>query len=219
MRVVCVYINIFIFLYSSLSAAKPKVFEVFDGQFYNNRYYPRVDVIEWTDDDERQSHAEFHVYWKGHQLDFDFALETVGNKKVLLVKYIIPERNEALCRRVIAPAHFHENFYLYKDQSDRDMDRTIVRMTPSNNKKYKALTKRPFKACVEEGEEGHNSVTNTNTNVPSDDLPPGISRNSGSTGKNVTGPTSTDSPLRSTPTRRPNSQRPVLDESSHFHGW
>ncbi len=189
---------------------------MFDGQFYNNRYYPRVDVIEWTDDDERQSHAEFHVYWKGHQLDFDFALETVGNKKVLLVKYIIPERNESLCRRVIAPAHFHENFYLYKDQSDRDMDRTIVRMTPSNNKKYKALTKRPFKACVEEGEEN----TNTNTTSGASESSRGTSHNANSRSNNASGAASSESSSsRTTPTRAPNSNRPVLDESSHFHGW
>ena len=86
-------------LFSFLNISQAKEFEIFDGRNYNGKYYPRIDIIEWG----RPTHMQFQVYWKDHPLEMSFQLEQKDGKNVMLVKYFIKERNEVLCRRVLAP--------------------------------------------------------------------------------------------------------------------
>lgn len=124
--------------------ARSADYEIFDGRTYNGKYYPRVDIIEWG----QPSHMEFQVYWKGKPLEMSFELEDKGARKVMLVHYFIKERNEHLCRRVLAPGHFHEGFMVYKDTSDKDMDNTIVTVSALPAKKGLELVSPPkYFAC------------------------------------------------------------------------
>lgn len=146
-----------IFLYflippTQLRAESKKDFEIFDGRMYNKKFYPRIDIIEWG---EPISHMEFQVYWKGHPLKMTFQLEKKDGKKVMLVNYFIKERNEHVCRRVVAPSHFDDNFMVYSDTSDKDMDNTIVTMNKLPEKKGLALvTDQPtYTGCAEDESE------------------------------------------------------------------
>jgi hypothetical protein len=110
-------------------------FETFDGRNYNGKFYPRIDIIEWNDTPEEPTHMEFHVFWKGHALDTTFLLEKKDGKTVMNVNYFVKERNEHLCRRVVAPGHFTDKFMVYRDTSDKDFDNIIVTMLPVSNPK------------------------------------------------------------------------------------
>lgn len=113
---------------TTVHAGKGESFETFDGQVYNGKYYPRIDIIEWNDHPGDPSHMEFHVYSKGKPIDMSFMLEAKEKKKVMLVHYTITERGEHLCRRVLAPAHFMDGFYVYRENTDPDFDNILVSM-------------------------------------------------------------------------------------------
>jgi hypothetical protein len=54
---------------SSFSAfAGQRTFPVFDGQFYNGLFYPRIDIVEWGA--ENKTHIEFHIYSKNDPIDW-----------------------------------------------------------------------------------------------------------------------------------------------------
>lgn len=160
--------SVFLWLNPSIAKAKQekeKAFEVFDGQVYNGKYYPRMDIIEWTENGHTQSSMEFQVYWKGHQVEMSFELEEKDGKKVMLVHYFIPERNEHLCRRVLAPHHFTKNFMVYRDTRDKDMDNTIVTMLPIEEKPGRSLISgKKYLACLDESEE--RSMPQANDRMP-----------------------------------------------------
>lgn len=123
-------------------------FEIFDGRAYNGKFYPRIDIIEWNDRPGDPTRMEFHVYWKGKPLDLGFSLEQKDKKKVMLVNYHIKDRDETLCRRVLAPAHFSEGFLVYRDTSDFEMDSVIVTMQELPPKKGRELIKpKAYASC------------------------------------------------------------------------
>jgi hypothetical protein len=138
---------------ASGKSSKPEEFAIFDGRVYNGKYYPRVDIIEW-DYPPHKSHMEFHIYWKGKPVDLSFELETKTGRPVMLVRYHLKERNEILCRRVLAPGHFFEEFYVYRDHSDPDFDNIIVSAEKFTNKPKFELIKTPsYMACEEPKDE------------------------------------------------------------------
>lgn len=127
---------VFLFFLSP-TPARAEEFAVFDNRSYNGKFYPRVDIIEWGS----PSHMEVHVYSKEKPIKLSFQLERKNGKVVMLIDYFITERNEHVCRRVLAPGHFFENFLVYTDNSDPDFDNTIVTMSPLPTKQGQFLVK------------------------------------------------------------------------------
>jgi hypothetical protein len=142
-----------IFLNSQTSWAKAKEeYAIFDGRMYNSKFYPRIEIIEWTETGQGTTHMEFQNYTKRVPIDLSFELETKQGRNVMLVKYFIPERGEYLCRRVLAPGHFKESkeFYFYKDKSDKDMDVILVSQIPLPDKEGRSEYKpKPYSPCEE----------------------------------------------------------------------
>jgi hypothetical protein len=138
----------FVFLSPNFAQAGKK-YEVFDGQIYNGKYYPRIDVMEWSDANE-PSRMEFHVYSKAKPVDLSFQYENKNGEQILDVNYYITERKETVCgRQVMLPDHFKDGYLVYKDTSDREYDNIIVSMSPLPEKKGRELIKSPVKymAC------------------------------------------------------------------------
>lgn len=105
-----------------------KEFAVFDGRIYNGRFYPRIDIIEWG----TPSHMEFHVYSKAKPVDISVELEVKTGKPVMLVRYLLKDRGESVCRRVLAPGHFKAGLplFVYRDNSDSEMDNVLIDQRP-----------------------------------------------------------------------------------------
>lgn len=120
--------------------ARAADFEVFDGRVYNGKYYPRIDVIEWG----TPSHMEFHIYDKINPPELAFELDTKTGRKVMLVNYHFKQHGQKLCRRVLAPGHFHEGFTVYMDNSDPDFNNIIVSVHELPAKKGLVKLIRPF---------------------------------------------------------------------------
>ena len=125
-------------------------FEIFDGQTYNGKFYPRIDVIEWSDAPGQPTYMDFHIYSKAKPIDLSFQIEATTKKKVMLVNYFIAARDAHQCRRVLAPGHFAEGYFVYKDSSDADYDSVIVSMQKMPDKKGRVLVSNPPKylACA-----------------------------------------------------------------------
>ncbi len=152
---IILWFTVFILVLPTFVGAKE--FETFDGRTYNGRYYPRIDIIEWG----TPSTMEFHVYDKKNAVEMSFELIKQGRKRIMLVHYILTERNEPenlqdanskkyhVCRRVLAPSHFEEGFMVYKEGVDKDFDNTIVSMHPLPAKKGLVQISSPTKylAC------------------------------------------------------------------------
>ncbi|MFZ4715576.1 MAG: hypothetical protein ACOYL6_17765 [Bacteriovoracaceae bacterium] len=141
------------------SIASAKDYEIFDGRVYNGKFYPQIDVITWNQKKGDPYTQHFNVYWKGHPFDMSFKLEEGGAQKILLVRYNFKERNESLCRRVPAPSNFSANFKVYKDTTDKDMDKTILSMDSIAKKEgLTEITPAPYEACPEDKEEPTNAL-------------------------------------------------------------
>lgn len=126
--------------------AETKQYPVFDGQFYNNLYYPRVDIIEWGS----PPHLEFHVYSKDEPIIISAKPSEKNGKRVLLVSYYFTKRKEKLCRRVLAPANFSPDakLYFYKDGSDKEYDNIYVSVVPMKpSKKLDNYSNQPYTDC------------------------------------------------------------------------
>ncbi len=125
-------------------------FEIFDGQTYNGKYYPRIDVIEWSDAPGQPTYMDFHIYSKAKPVELSLQIEATTKKKVMLVNYLLTDRDEHQCRRVLAPSHFGEGFFVYKDSSDADYDSVIVSMQKMPDKKGRVLVTTPpaYLACA-----------------------------------------------------------------------
>ncbi len=124
-------------------------FEIFDGRVYNGKYYPRMDILEWNEDD-LPSHMEFQNYGKNMPIDLSFELEEKNGKKVMKVHYFFKERNEHLCRRVLAPSNMKPDFYIYQDESDKDRNITFVSAHKLPEKKGRQLVQsKKYTPCDE----------------------------------------------------------------------
>ena len=136
------------------STVQAKDYEIFDGRVYNNKYYPRIDVVTWNEKKGDPYTQQYHVYWKGHPVEMSFKLDETGTEKIMLVRYNLKERNEIICRRVPAPGNFGQGFKIYKDTSDKDMDNTILSMNELPKKEGLTLITPPaYEPCPEEKEE------------------------------------------------------------------
>ena len=128
--------------------AEAKQYPIFDGQFYNGVYYPRVDIIEWGN----PPHLEFHIYSKKEEVIIEAKAIDWDGRRVLLVNYTFPGRKEKLCRSVLAPANFLPDgkLYLYKDSTDVDYDNIYVSIVPMKiTKKLDSYASDNFSKCLE----------------------------------------------------------------------
>lgn len=125
-------------------------YPIFDGQRYNGKFYPRIDIIEWG----RPAHLEFHIYEKAKPVEIQARAIERNGKRVLLVNYFLSERGEKVCRSVIAPANFAPEaaLYFYRDRSDREYDNIYVTMSPlpaTRNLETYAATEFSTSGCEE----------------------------------------------------------------------
>lgn len=131
--------------------AETKQYPIFDGQFYNNKYYPRVDIIEWG----APPHLEFHIYSKEEPIEISAKATEHNGRRVLLVSYFFTKRKEKLCRRVLAPANFSPDtkLYFYKDGSDKEYDNIYVSVVPMKpTKKLDNYANKEYSSCDEPAE-------------------------------------------------------------------
>ena len=159
-------LSVMFLLSGSAIAGAPEEFATFDGRVYNGRFYPRIDIIEWSDTPAEQSHMEFHVYSKNKPVDMGFQLDTTTGKPVMKVRYLLKDRNEYVCRRVLAPGHFKEKFFIYRDLSDPEFDNTVVSATKIEKPNLLPLDKpMQYADCKEEDPEKATAQDNTNPNA------------------------------------------------------
>lgn len=138
-------------------------YAIFDGQRYNGRYYPRIDIIEWG----TPAHLEFHIYSKDDPVEIEVKPIERGGKRVLLVNYFISSRQEKVCRSVVAPAHFRADspLYLYLDASDSEYRNIYVSANPLPTTRNKqAYPQREFSlsGCEDLSADAANSKTQEN---------------------------------------------------------
>jgi hypothetical protein len=123
-------------------------YPIFDGQFYNGLFYPRIDVVEWADKGQPY-HMEFHIYKKDKPIEISGQVVDKGKYRVFMHAVDLTYRGERRCRSALTPADFKEGqqLYYYFDPSDKDMNRVIISQTPKTGQK--AYKMKPFKECVE----------------------------------------------------------------------
>ena len=139
---------------SGIENAEAKQYPIFDGQVYNGRFYPRVDIIEWTHKGQAP-HLEFHVYSKEEPIEIEAKAVMRGGNRILLVNYFFTKRKEKVCRSVVAPASFNADapLFFYKDSSDAEYDNFYVSVSPKpSTKNLATYSKREYnvKDCDEE---------------------------------------------------------------------
>ena len=141
---------IFLALLLASGIAHAKQFEIFDGRFYNGKFYPLVDLIEWGD--QGKEFMEIHIHMKD-PIDVA-AVPGVGpsGKPVLWLMYDLKFRNERICRSVVAPSYFQEGMklYAYRDNSDPDYDNIHLSSFPNNDKKFRPYTMPEYSPCTDE---------------------------------------------------------------------
>ena len=142
----------FLLVFCCIGTAFAKQFEVFDGQFYNGLYYPRVDNIEWGEQFGELPHMEFHVYSKERQVEVSIVPGDKSGKPVLWIMYDLRFRNERVCRHVLAPRQFREGMkvYAYKDVSDPDYNNFYFSSEPYKNKKFVEYNMPAYAPCTDE---------------------------------------------------------------------
>lgn len=142
-----VLVGIFV---GSWGLAGQKVFPVFDGQYYNGLYYPRLDIIEWGN--PAKTHLEFHFYSKNDPVDIAAEIGMKSGKPVLWLNYHFKNRGENVCRHAPAPAHFREGdpIYAYVDRSDRDYDNIYISNAPLAEAKAATYNILPYSICTDD---------------------------------------------------------------------
>lgn len=151
-------IPIAVFFFSFAGQLFGKDFVVFDGKIYNGKRYPRVDIIEWsntTPPADDKTWMEFHTYYldqksKINPIQYKFKLVEEKGKKILLVQYQVYGEN--LCRRIQAPSHFNDQYHLFIDRSDPEMERLVLKMDQGTPyKKADSLKKEAYlmSSCAE----------------------------------------------------------------------
>lgn len=179
-------------------------YEVFDGRVYNGKYYPRADIIEWNEEGH-PNHMEFHLYYKNKPLELSFKLEESTGKKIMLVNYFFPDRNEHLCRRVPAPEGFRTPFVVYRDESDKDFDNIILSLDELPTAatvaagRVRVASPTPYVGCQEEeADESSRSTASSNGDSASNNKRSAASAEAGA---------------------RPNSAGEGPKKSAHFEDW
>jgi hypothetical protein len=143
------YALVFAFFSSPLFAAE---FQVFDAQFYNGLYYPRIDIIEWGEAQGELPHLEFHVYSKDRPIDLVGLAGDKNGKPVLWVMYDLKFRNEKVCRHVLAPSHFRDGMKLYSyiNTSDPEYQNIYVSSEPRKEKNFVEYAMSEYQPCSDE---------------------------------------------------------------------
>jgi hypothetical protein len=132
--------------------AQGKVFETFDGRFYNGLYYPVVDAIEWGEQNGELPHMEFHIHSKDKPIDLVAVPGDKNGKPVLWLMYDLKFRGERICRHILAPAHFTEGMklYAYRDNSDSDYDNIYFSSEPMSGKHMTPYQMPAYAPCTDE---------------------------------------------------------------------
>jgi hypothetical protein len=132
--------------------AQARVFETFDGRFYNGLYYPVVDAIEWGEQDGELPHMEFHIHSKDNRIELTAVPGDKNGKPVLWLMYDLKFRNERVCRHILAPAHFKEGMklYAYRDDSDMDYDNIYFSSQPMSGKTLVPYQMEEYEPCMDE---------------------------------------------------------------------
>jgi len=132
--------------------AQGKQFEIFDGRFYNGRYYPLIDIIEWGEASGDLPHLEFHIHSKDKRIELSAVAGDKNGKPVLWLMYDLRFRGERICRHVLAPAHFKEgmSLYAYRDLTDPDYDNIYVSSQPMSGKKLVPYEMANYEPCLDE---------------------------------------------------------------------
>lgn len=132
--------------------ASAKQFEVFDGQFYNGKYYPMIDIIEWGEQHGNPPHMEFHIHSKTKPIEVSAVPGEKNGKPVLWLMYDLVFRGERICRHVVAPAHFKEGMklYSYKDSSDPDYENIFVSSYPMKGARLVEYRMPEYQPCADE---------------------------------------------------------------------
>lgn len=132
--------------------AYAKVFETFDGRFYNGLYYPVVDAIEWGEQNGELPHMEFHIHSKDKLVDLVAVPGDKNGKPVLYLMYDLKFRGERICRHILAPAHFAEGMTLfaYRDNTDPDYDNIYFSSQPMSAKNLVPYQMPEYVACTDE---------------------------------------------------------------------
>jgi hypothetical protein len=145
-----------------------KEFEIFDGHFYNQLYYPLVDNIEWGEQDGELPHMEFHVHQKDQQIEVTVVPGLKGATPVFWIVYDLRFRNERVCRHIAAPAQFKEGtkVYAYKDTTDPDYNNFLFYSFPVKAKNLVEYTMPAYQPCLDENasnrpEPGNRAVAST----------------------------------------------------------
>lgn len=142
-------------LATALAVAPPaqaKQFEIFDGQFYNGKYYPLVDMIEWGEQQGELPHMEFHVHMKDKPIEIAAVPGEKNGKPVLWLMFDLKFRGERICRHVLAPRHFKPEMplFAYVDRSDADYENIYVSSEPRNDKKLQPYAMPAYERCQDE---------------------------------------------------------------------
>lgn len=154
-----------------------KQYEIFDGRYYNGKYYPRVDIIDVTWLKPRR--MEFHIFSKNDPVDIAYKIikRKGTNKIVMLLNYYLRSGTEVLCRDVVLTTGFNENVptYAYMDRSDPDFDNIWISLEPvKETKNLKAYNFKSYKPC--EGDDRSNpEKTAAKPGKPSGVFAPGAS--------------------------------------------
>lgn len=130
--------------------AQAKDFPIFDGQYYNGLYYPRIDVVEWGD--AAKTHLEFHIYSKNEPVDVAAEVGMKNGKPVVWLNYHLKSRGENVCRVAVAPPHFREGdkLFAYQDLSDTDYNNIYFSKYPIKDAKLRAYTIPAYTTCDDE---------------------------------------------------------------------
>jgi hypothetical protein len=132
--------------------SQAKVFETFDGRFYNGLYYPVVDAIEWGEQNGKFPHMEFHIHSKDKLIDLAAVPGDKNGKPVLWLMYDLKFRGERICRHILAPAHFKVGMklYAYRDNSDPDYDNIYFSSEPMKGKNMVPYEMPGYIPCTDE---------------------------------------------------------------------
>lgn len=144
---------VFLLLILANSAALAKNYPIFDGRYYNGFYYPRINIIEWQDNKKSPFYLDFHIYEKQKNIEIDGKVITATRGNVLLFSVKIPERNEVLCRRVLAPPAFKAGqvLYFYKNNTrSSEFNSIVISHKPRASKGYHLAKKGKMKNCFEQ---------------------------------------------------------------------
>lgn len=146
------FLFVTLIFFASTAPAHAKQFEVFDGQIYNGKFYPLIDMIEWSDTPQSLPHMEFHIHSKQKPVDITAVPGDKNGKPVLWLMIHLKDRDEKVCRHVLAPSHFREGMpiHAYIDRSDADYENIYVSTEPMVGKKLAPYQMAEYERCLDE---------------------------------------------------------------------